>query len=102
MYVPSELITKVPTPEIVAVWPALNVPLTPFTVNCVMLNALPSVSLSLSLTLPVILASSGPDFASLTAAGGSFTGVMEIVKVPVSNPPSPSEMVYVITGTAPA
>ena len=93
---------KVPFPEMVAVLPAVNVPETPATTNCETVNVVPSTSLSLVKPFPVSAASSGPDFASFTAAGASFTGVIEIVNVPVSLPPSPSEMVYVITGTAPA
>ena len=75
---------RAPTPEIVAVWPALKVPLTPSTVNCVMLNALPSGSVSLVFTLPVSAVSSGPDFTSFTAKGTSLTAEMVITKSPVS------------------
>ncbi len=59
MYAPFALITKVPTPGIVTVVPAVNIPVTPTIVNCETVIGFPSGSLSFDNTFPVIGVSSG-------------------------------------------
>ena len=94
--------TIVPTPGMVAICPAVNVPVTPKTVNCVTVIGLPSGSESFVKTFPEIGVSSGvTKLSSFTVIGESLTAVTVIANVPVSVPPSPSLMVYVITGTVP-
>ena len=55
--------------------------------NVLTLNIFPSASVSLVKTLPVSGVSCGVVVVSLTATGGSFTGVTVMVKVPEPVPP---------------
>ena len=88
---------SVPTDGIVAVAPAVNVPATPATVNCVTLKVLPSTSVSLAsrpeaaLTVSVVSSAIVP--VSFVATGASLTGVTAIDSVAVAVPPAPSETV---------
>ena len=73
----------VPTPGIVAVVPALNVPVTPATVKLV--NAtVPSTLVVPVKTLPLTGVSSGVEAVSLTSLNASSTGTIVSVSVEVS------------------
>ena len=84
--------TIVPIPGIDAVLPALKVTTTPLIVVLKVLttkvfpstseSSVPSVN-----TLPETAVFSFVDFTSSTATGGSLTGVIEILKSPISEPP---------------
>ena len=98
MYAPFAPIVNVPTPVIVAVWPALIVEL-PHS-NCVTLSGSPSTSVSLLSTLPVATVSSLVVTVSDTPTGASFTDVIAIASVDVVLS-EPSLNVYVALGTTP-
>ena len=100
MYVPSTLTTNVPTPGIVAVSPAVKVPVTPAIVNCVTVKVFPSTSVSFVNTLPVAGTFCGVEAVSSVATGASFTAVTTILNEP-STAFVPSDTVYPMTGTTP-
>ena len=81
---------SVPTPVIVAVWPAANEPATPATVNWVTVSGSTSTSLSLASTLPETGVSSGVLPTSATTCGASLAPVTVMDKVVVAVPPWPS------------
>ena len=73
----------------VAVVPALNVPVTPAIVNVVTVTAPSTLVVPVS-TLPLTGVSSGVVAVSLASVNGSFTGVTVISRVEVSFVPDPS------------
>ena len=79
---------NVPTDGIVAVAPAVNVPATPATVNCVTLKVLPSTSVSFAsnpdaaLTVSVVSSAIVP--VSFVATGASFAPLIVIVRTAMS------------------
>ncbi|MNP34245.1 hypothetical protein D3C76_1275210 [compost metagenome] len=73
----------------VAVWPALNVPVTPSMVKLTTLTG-PSTLLVPVRTLPLRAVSSGVDSVSLASAKLSLTGVTLMFRVEVSSVPEPS------------
>ena len=77
------LIARVPMPGMVAVEPALKLPVIPAMRKLATLRAL-STSESLVNTLPLTGVSSGVVLVSGTASGGSLTGVTLIVRVEVT------------------
>ena len=81
--------TIVPTFGIVAVVPALNVPVTPAMLKLVTVTG-PSTLLVPVSTVPVIGVSSGVDAVSFRSLNVSSTGVTVISKVEVSSVPEPS------------
>ncbi len=88
--VPSVLIFKDPTFGMVAVVPAVIVPVTPAIIKLDRVIGFLSGSLSLSKTLPLIFSFCGEENTSFAAKGASFTSVTESVSVPVAFPPLPS------------
>ena len=89
VYVPLVFTTTEPTPGIVAIVPAGYVYVVPFTVNeiCVTDKVFPSASESFVKTLPEAGVSSATVVESFTVVGTSFTGVTEMDKSAVSDPP---------------
>ena len=73
---------SVPLPVMVAVWPAVNDPVTPAMVNCE-IEAVALAKASLVRTLPVRTTSSVPVTTSLTAPSGMTVSVRLEVAVTV-------------------
>ncbi|MNI55696.1 hypothetical protein D3C73_1106590 [compost metagenome] len=89
-------ITRLPTLAMVAVWPAVKVPLTPSMVKVTTLRTL-SMSLSLLSTLPIAAVSSAVTWVSAVKTLGSSTAVTVRPSVLLE----PVLVVYVTCGTAP-
>ena len=93
LYLPSAPMVTVPTPGMVAVSPALNVPVTPSMVKLSTVRGLLSISLSLLNTLPVAIVSSVMVLVSATMMLGSSTGLIITLTAATSVAPLVSAMV---------
>ncbi len=69
------MISRVPTPVMVAVWPALNVPVMPATVNEATVTVPSTLEVPLS-RVPLTAVSSGVVVDSFSSVKASTTGVM--------------------------